>query len=108
MNCLDVSSNKIELMRPRHMWDTIITNISNMQPRAGPATVPFKNILDPVTNTSVFRINSWAGPVPSPDTIAGAQAQSAERLVEVLAPFLILATERTFLSYGYLGSAWLM
>ena len=46
-------------------------------------------------------IASWAGPVPGPQTLDAAKQAMADRLVESLAPFLIVATETVFFGYGW-------
>ena len=64
----------------------------------GPATVPF-NSIGPVGNQ--FRTASWAGATKSPTDPALARNASQDRLVESLAPFLIVANEHVFFSYGW-------
>ena len=48
-----------------------------------------------------FRVAQWAGPERVPASAAACRAAAAERLVESLAPFLIVANERTFFSYAW-------
>ena len=67
----------------------------------GPATVPFNRI---GTVDNGFRINSWAGPVKAPTTADAVRKAAADRLVESLAPFLIVANERVFLGYAWFYS----
>ena len=64
----------------------------------GPATPPFKHVGTP---NNGFTIASWAGPVKAPTTLDAVRKASSERLVESLAPFLIVANERVFLSYAW-------
>ena len=64
----------------------------------GPATVPFNHIGTPQNG---FEINSWAGPVKAPTVADAVRKAAADRLVESLAPFLIVANERVFLSYAW-------
>jgi hypothetical protein len=66
----------------------------------GPATVPFPTIGDAATHNT-FRAASWAGKIPAPTDATAARAASQARLVESLAPFLIVATERVFFGYGW-------
>ena len=87
-------------------FETII-NVSNaghtvvIHAFPGPANVPF--VQRGVPGNS-FLIASWKGPVPVPATAAGCRVAAAERLVESLAPFLIVANERVFLSYAWFYS----
>eukprot|EP00935_MAST-01C_sp_MAST-1C-sp1_P001129 g1129.t1 len=46
-------------------------------------------------------IASWAGPVRGPQTLEAAKQAMADRLVESLAPFLIVVTETVFFGYGW-------
>lgn len=48
-----------------------------------------------------FMASSWAGAVRTPESAAATRTAAAERLVESLAPFLIVANKRTFLSYAW-------
>eukprot|EP00041_Stephanoeca_diplocostata_P006875 m.95173 g.95173 ORF g.95173 m.95173 type:complete len:204 (-) comp16588_c0_seq4:302-913(-) len=50
---------------------------------------------------NTFHAAQWAGPQRVPTTGAGCRQASQERLVESLAPFLIVATERVFFGYGW-------
>jgi hypothetical protein len=64
----------------------------------GPATVPF-NAVGPAGN--VFHTASWAGATPSPTDPDSARAATQARLVQSLAPFLIVANEHVFFSYAW-------
>ena len=60
---------------------------------------------------NTFHVAAWAGPVKVPQTAEECRAAAAARLVESLAPFLIVATERVFFGYGWFynledGCAW--
>jgi hypothetical protein len=50
---------------------------------------------------NTFHVAAWAGPVEVPQTADGCRAAAAARLVESLAPFLIVASERVFFGYGW-------
>ena len=45
---------------------------------------------------NTFHVAAWAGDVPVPEDPNACRAVAARRLVESLAPFLIVATERVF------------
>ena len=45
---------------------------------------------------NTFHVAAWAGNVPVPEDPNSCRAVAAQRLVESLAPFLIVATERVF------------
>ena len=45
---------------------------------------------------NTFHVAAWAGDVPVPEDPNACRAVAAQRLVESLAPFLIVATERVF------------
>lgn len=65
----------------------------------GPATVPFTAV------GAAGAYPSWAGPEVRPSTVDGLKKASVDRLVESLAPFLIVANERTWLSYAWFYDA---
>ena len=67
----------------------------------GPATVPFNRI---GTGYNTFVSASWAGPVKLPTTADAIRKAASDRLVESLAPFLIVANERVFFSYAWFYS----
>eukprot|EP00117_Sycon_ciliatum_P021279 scpid75440/ scgid18700/ len=67
----------------------------------GPATVPFASRGTPGND---FIVPSWNGQVQVPTTAEGCREAAAKRLVESLAPFLIVANERVFLGYAWLYS----
>ena len=48
-----------------------------------------------------FRVAQWAGAVPVPADAQGCREASAARLVESLAPFLIVVNENVFFGYGW-------
>jgi hypothetical protein len=50
---------------------------------------------------NTFHVAAWAGPVQVPQTAEECRAAAAARLVESLAPFLIVASERVFFGYGW-------
>lgn len=50
---------------------------------------------------NIFHAAAWAGPIPLPESADAVRAVTATRLVESLAPFLIVASERVFFSYGW-------
>eukprot|EP00117_Sycon_ciliatum_P000413 scpid66101/ scgid6483/ len=87
-------------------FETII-NVSNaghsvvIHAFPGPATVPFVHRGE--TGNS-FTVPSWKGSQPVPTTTEGCRQAAAKRLVESLAPFLIVANERVFLSYAWFYS----
>ena len=54
-----------------------------------------------VAHHNTFHAAAWAGPNKVPATGDGCRAASAARLVESLAPFLIVASERVFFGYGW-------
>lgn len=54
-----------------------------------------------VGSTNTFRVAQWAGSERVPQSAEGCRAAAAARVVESLAPFLIVANERTFLSYAW-------
>lgn len=56
---------------------------------------------DSSASQNVFHVAAWAGPVPVPMSADDCRAAAAARLVESLAPFLIVATERVFFGYGW-------
>ena len=64
----------------------------------GPATVPFVSRGAPGND---FRVASWKGPVQVPTTPEACREAATQKLVESLAPFLIVANERVFLSYAW-------
>eukprot|EP00039_Didymoeca_costata_P013434 m.203969 g.203969 ORF g.203969 m.203969 type:complete len:442 (+) comp15768_c2_seq3:94-1419(+) len=64
----------------------------------GPATVPF----GPINGTNEhMAIPSWGGATPRPTDLEDVKKASAERLVESLAPFLIVANPTVFFSYAW-------
>ena len=64
----------------------------------GPATTPFEHR---GTGDNTFMVPAWAGPTPIPQDPAAVRAAATARLVESLAPFLIVVSERVFLGYAY-------
>ena len=64
----------------------------------GPATSPFTKIGD---GKNVFRVPTWYGDTPVPKDPAAVRQSAADLLVQSLAPFLIVANERVFFSYGW-------
>lgn len=54
-----------------------------------------------VATGNTFHVAQWAGPTRVPATAAACRAAAAARLVESLAPFLIVASERVFFGYGW-------
>ena len=64
----------------------------------GPGTSPFTSR---GTQPRDFRVNTWRGSEKVPTDVAGCQEASANLLVQSLAPFLIVANERVFFSYGW-------
>eukprot|EP00117_Sycon_ciliatum_P046790 scpid81102/ scgid33477/ len=64
----------------------------------GPATAPFSNR---GTGDNVFRVAKWLGKTPVPEDPAAVRQAAADLLVQSLAPFLIVANERVFFSYGW-------
>mmetsp|Transcript_8353 Transcript_8353/g.21308 ORF Transcript_8353/g.21308 Transcript_8353/m.21308 type:complete len:162 (+) Transcript_8353:1-486(+) len=50
---------------------------------------------------NTFRVAQWAGPERVPKSAQACRDAAAARVVESLAPFLIVANERTFLSYAW-------
>lgn len=64
----------------------------------GPATTPF----GPINGSDErMAIPSWAGPVPRPTTLTRIKSATAARLVESLAPFLIVVNPTVFFSYAW-------
>jgi len=53
------------------------------------------------TEGNTFHVAQWAGPVRVPETAEGCREAADARLVESLAPFLIVASERVFFGYGW-------
>lgn len=102
-NTVDRTTGEWDVEKMRFSFDAII-NASGMGKTIaihafpGPAFVPF-NSIGPAGDT--FTVASWAGPVKSPTDPALARAASQERLVESLAPFLIVANEHVFFSFGW-------
>ena len=64
----------------------------------GPATVPFPARGPPENQ---FKVASWKGDTPVPNGTDDCRQAAADRLVESLAPFLIVASETTFFSYAW-------
>ena len=64
----------------------------------GPATGPFVNRGEPGNS---FIVSSWAGKVQVPNTTDGCREAMAERIDEVIAPFLIVANERVWFSFAW-------
>eukprot|EP00117_Sycon_ciliatum_P030280 scpid75107/ scgid23912/ len=64
----------------------------------GPATQPFVSRGEP---SNSFRISSWSGSVPVPNTTEECRQAMAERINEVVAPFLIVANEHVFFSFAW-------
>lgn len=52
-----------------------------------------------VATHNTFHVAAWAGDTPVPEDPNACRAASADRLVQSLAPFLIVATERVFFGY---------
>jgi hypothetical protein len=52
-------------------------------------------------STDTFHVAQWAGAQRVPKSADECRAAAASRLVESLAPFLIVASERTFFSYAW-------
>ena len=50
---------------------------------------------------NAFHVAQWAGSERVPESADACRIAAAERLVQSLAPFLIVANERTFLSYAW-------
>jgi hypothetical protein len=48
-----------------------------------------------------FHVAAWSGPILVPKSADGCRAAAATKLVESLAPFLIVVTERVFFGYGW-------
>ena len=48
-----------------------------------------------------FHVAAWAGPTPVPNGTGACRDAAATMLVQSLAPFLIVATERVFFGYGW-------
>eukprot|EP01047_Picozoa_sp_COSAG01_P053871 COSAG01_NODE_5820_length_4014_cov_1.656450_4_plen_486_part_00 len=63
----------------------------------GPAVPPFAARI----SGSAIRIPMWAGPDPGPRTLNEAKLAMSNRLVESLAPFLIVAAPTVFFGYGW-------
>ena len=63
----------------------------------GPAVPPFGAYI----NGSAIRIPTWAGPNPGPRSLSEAKLAMSTRLVESLAPFLIVAAPTVFFGYGW-------
>ena len=53
------------------------------------------------TGNNEFTVSTWPGSEKVPPTLEGARQAAAEKLVDSLAPFLIVANERVFLSYAW-------
>ena len=64
----------------------------------GPAHSPFTSRGD---GDNVFRVPTWYGDTPVPEDPAAVRQAAADLLVQSLAPFLIVANERVFFSYGW-------
>eukprot|EP01052_Picozoa_sp_SAG31_P010116 SAG31_NODE_545_length_14238_cov_15.518849_3_plen_480_part_00 len=54
-----------------------------------------------VATKNTFHVAAWAGPEPVPTDAAACRAVAADKLVQSLAPFLIVVTERVFFGYGW-------
>jgi hypothetical protein len=52
---------------------------------------------------NTFHVAAWAGAEKVPSTADGCRQAAADRLVESLAPFLIVVTERVFFGYGWVS-----
>jgi hypothetical protein len=63
--------------------------------------MPFEDSGGSSENNGHFHVAAWAGPTPVPKEADACRAASAEKLVESLAPFLIVASERVFFGYGW-------
>ena len=64
----------------------------------GPAVPPFREING---SAGFGRIPTWAGSVAAPAALDEAKQAMKTRLVESLAPFLIIASPTTFFGYGW-------
>ena len=53
------------------------------------------------TTGNTFHVAAWAGSEHVPITAAGCRKAAADRLVESLAPFLIVVTQRVFFGFGW-------
>ena len=67
----------------------------------GPAVPPFVSRGE---RGNSFVVSSWAGKTQVPNTTEGCRKAMADRINEIIAPFLIVANERVFFSYAWFYS----